>query len=55
MSKQRRLIVDSQGHIELTWEFLLAEAERQGRPVEELEKELTQQNAYILVGKPTNG
>jgi hypothetical protein len=45
----------AEGQIEITWEFLLTEAERQGRPVEELEEELTQQSQYVLVGKPTNG
>ena len=45
----------TENKVQITWEFLLAEAKRQGRPVEELEEELTQQNEYVLVGKPTNG
>ncbi len=45
----------AEGQIEITWKFLLAEAERQDRPVEELEAELLEQTQYVLVGKPTNG
>jgi hypothetical protein len=41
--------------IQITWEFLLAEAERQDVPVEELEALLAGQSKFVLVGKPTNG
>lgn len=41
--------------IQITWEFLLAEAERQDRSIEELEAELVEQTKFVLVGKPSNG